>query len=129
MRVDGDSLVLTTDELACLKRLQAWQARIDKVLALFDPRGVLPRGRLGEARALFTALKRDLKAEYRRGGGPPQSPVTDAEATLYQPTIHEAFVSLQAARSSAPPEKWVGALYDASTDFSNMIAQLRRESQ
>ena len=116
---------LTDDERGCVVRLEDWDARIERILGMFYPRGVLPRRDLAEARELYTALKRGLEAEYRDcANSRRHPPLNEAEKRWYARTIHQAFVHLR-ARTNAAPEKWLGSLHESQMDLSHVIFQMK----
>ncbi len=116
---------LTADERDCLDRLEAWDAKIEFLLGMYDPRGLLPRRDLPEARELYTALKRGLEAEHRDcANSRRHPPLTEAEERWYARTIHEAFVHLR-ARTNASSQKWLDSLYEARMDISHTIFKMK----
>ena len=94
---------LTTDERDCLTRLEAWDAKIEYILGLYDQHGRVPRDAAAE---LYTALKRDIEAEYRDcQNSRRRPPLTKAEEVWYTRTIHQACVRLQARTNASPTHR------------------------
>ena len=116
---------MTADERECLDRLSQWKNRIDALMAMYDrDRAFIPAVDIASARALYVSLKADLRAEHQRLSNSRRRPRNPAEDRWYTSTIHAALNALSAPTNSRP-EKWFSGLYDASTDFSHMLGQMR----
>lgn len=119
--------MLTADESDVLRRLEEWNKRVTALEEMFDKAGEVRSEHLADARQRYTDLKRDLEAEHKRMSKR-GAELNTAEQACYAPTVHEAYVHLDAA-INARPSAWLSSLYDARTDFEHMIWQLREAAQ
>jgi hypothetical protein len=107
---------MTQDEQDCFNKLQAWIARFDELMSLYErDRPFVPSAQVARARDLYAKLKADLDIEQRRLNNS-RLRHTEAERRWYATTLHSARGHLRAP-TNARPETWHSDLYNSRGDF------------
>jgi hypothetical protein len=121
------SAVLKSDEQSVCERLEAWELRFQRILALYNPDGSLPADLRPSVRAAYSALKLNVRAAFKVGDSDEgRAQMSDAEARFYHPAIRDAS-ALLVARAESPPEAWHRSLCDALTHISDAIVHLTEQ--
>jgi hypothetical protein len=117
--------MLTASERDCLVRLEIWREKIEGLLGMFTPTGILARKDVCSARERFASIKRDLETECHLGAHSVRTvPRTEAQQRYYYPALSDALSTLRIP-TNAVPEGWVSSLFQASLDLSRVIDELR----
>ena len=116
--------MLTPDERKVRERLEAWELRIQRVLAMYGKDRKLPLALRSDVRWLYARLKLTLRAEFEAGNRwKNRSRTTWAERRFYHPALHAASAHL-IARMEAGPEAWHRALCNALSAISDTVVLL-----
>jgi hypothetical protein len=116
--------MLTRDERNVRERLEAWELRIQRILAIYDRDGKVPLSARSEVRSLYGSLKLGLKAAFKAGdcwGG--LSQMNGAERRVYHPAIAAAS-ALLLARAESGPDAWYRSLCGALSAISDTVVLL-----
>ena len=117
--------MLRPDEESCRIRLEQWRDRLDAIMDLYPRSGLVSRRQLEEIRIAYSDLRLALQDEHHLLAGSHRlPPLTIAETQCYQPAVREAFMHL-VARTNDTAALIHSSLFDAYTDFEDMLAQLQ----
>jgi hypothetical protein len=117
--------MLTDDERIVLERLEEWELRIQRVLALFGAHGDILPGQAEHARDSYWNLKLDFRAASLIGeSAQDEAGVTEAERRFYYPAVRAASMRL-VARVEGEPKEWLSSLNDAGLEISEAIVRLQ----
>jgi hypothetical protein len=111
---------------SCLANLDALQAEIKAIEALFGDRQHLLGHDRQVAQALLATLKKRLRDEHGRMSTVKGRAALDpTEKAYYAPAVHEAITELSVKTNSVPDAKWLSELYAAAGDINYYASQLR----
>lgn len=121
--------MLTSDERSVRDRLEVWELRFQRILAMYNQDGTLPTEHRGTVRSMYSALKLNVRAAFKVGDSEEgRSLMSAAEAQFYHPAIRAASAHL-VARPESPPDAWHRSLCDALSDISDAIVHLNEQDQ
>jgi hypothetical protein len=116
--------MLTRDERAVREKLEAWELRIQRILALYTDNSTLADDRRPVVRSAYGDLKLGLRAAFKAGDcWEARSHMSDAERRFYQPAIEAASARL-VARPESGPGAWYESLCAALSHISDAIVDL-----
>jgi hypothetical protein len=116
--------MLTRDERNVRERLEAWELRIQRILAMYDGNGRVPEAARYEVESLCGALKLSLGAAFKAGDcWEGLSQMNRAERRFYHPAIRAASAHLL-ARAESRPDAWYQSLCDALSAISDAVVLL-----
>lgn len=116
--------MLTRDERNVRERLEAWELRIQRILAMYDGDRQVPLSARSEIESLYGALKLSLHAAFKAGDcWEGLSQMNRAERRFYHPAIRAASAHLL-ARAESAPDAWYQALCDALSAISDIVVLL-----
>ena len=122
-------MTLTSDERSVLERLEAWELRFQRILAMYAVDGTLATDQLASVRSMYSALQLSVRAAFKVGDSDEgRAQMSDAEARFYHPAIRAASAHL-VARSESPPDAWHRSLCDALGEISDAIVHLNEQGQ
>ena len=112
-----------------IQRMRSYSKRMTEIMDLIGDNQRLSPADKERIQGLYTSLKADLKADYKRGDTKRgQEEMTKIEKAYFHPAIHEAYCDLRAATNSHPiNSNWRSELYAAHFDIGHLLSQL--ESQ
>ena len=117
------------DERKVRERLEEWELRIQRVLALYDNEGSVPVDARPEVRAAYSALKVSLKAAVTAGDcWEGRAQMSSAERRFYYPAIQAASAHLVAGED-ARPEAWHRSLCNALSAISDAVVFLEERER
>jgi hypothetical protein len=121
--------MLTSDERSVCERLEAWELRFQRILALYDGEGTLPTELRANVRSMYSTLKLNLLTAFKVGDSDEgRAQMSDAEARFYHPAMRAASARL-VARAESPADAWYRSLCDALSDISDAIVHLNEQDQ
>jgi hypothetical protein len=116
--------MLTNDERNVRERLEAWELRIQRILAMYDRGDSLPLGLRSKVRSSYAGLKLSLEAAFEavdsRGG---RSRISAAERRFYFPALRSASAHLT-CRLDAGPDAWHRSMCSALLAISAAVVLL-----
>src|SRR5918999_126383 len=116
--------MLTNDERRVRERLETWELRIQRILAVYSKDGTLSSSGRQLVRSLYGDLKVSLRAAFKAGDSwEGRSQMNDAERRFYHPAIEAASAHL-VARPESSPEAWRHSLCDALSQISDAVVLL-----
>jgi hypothetical protein len=116
--------VLTNDERNVRERLEAWELRIQRILAMYAADGSLPISRRSKVRSSYAGLKLSLTGIFEPGGSREgRSRMRAAERRFYFPAVRAASAHLT-SRLDAGPDAWHRSLCNALLAISDAVVRL-----
>jgi hypothetical protein len=116
--------LLTRDERKVRERLEAWELRMQRILAMYDRERVIPLAARSDVRSQYGALRFALRTASKAGDcWAALSQMTRAERRYYQPAIHAACAHL-VARAESGPDAWYQSLCRALSAISDAVVLL-----
>jgi hypothetical protein len=114
----------TREQRNVRERLEQWELRIQRLLALYGSDRKLPVALRAEVRWQYARLKLSLRAEFEAGNRwRNRSQTTWAERHFYHPALHAASAHL-IGRIEAGPDAWHRALCNALSAISDAVVLL-----
>jgi hypothetical protein len=111
---------------SCLAKLDALQAEIKSIEALFGDRQYLLGHDRQVAQTLLAKLKKRLRDEHRHMSTVSgRAALNPTEKAYYAPAVHGAIAEFSVKTNSAPGAKWLSELYAAAGDINYYASQLR----
>lgn len=121
--------MLTNDERAVCARLEEWELRIQRILAMYEEDGTVAIELRPAVRSAYATLKLNLRAAFKLGDSREgRSHMSDAERRFYHPAMHAASAHL-VARLEASPHAWHQSLCGALAAISDAIVHLNERDQ
>lgn len=115
----------TSDE--CRKALESYAAEIEDLMKLADGAGTMLPTKIEGARIQLRNLKDCLRRDHQlRGTKDGRAMMTQVEATIFAPAIHQVLADLQVSVSSHPSRQWLSELYGVQITIKNALAELRQ---
>ena len=116
--------MLTPDEREVRERLEAWELRIQCILAVYDQDRPAPGPTRSHVGSMYAALQLSLRAAFKAGNcWEGLSQMTRAERRFYHPAIRAASAQLVADGESGP-DAWHQSLCDALLAISATVVRL-----
>ena len=117
------SIGLNADE--CRKALESYAAEIEELMELVDGADSMSHAQIEEARNQLKNLKeclgRDHKLRDKRRG---REQMTQVEASIFAPAVHQALVDLHISAGSRPSGQWFSELYGIQITIKHALGQL-----
>ena len=116
--------MLTRDERNVRERLEAWELRIQRILAMYDGDRTVPLSARSEVASLYGALRLSLHAAFKAGDcWEGLSQMNRAERRFYHPAIRAASAHVL-ARAESGPHACYQSLCDALSAISDTVVLL-----
>lgn len=111
---------------AAIDAMRAFENRCNEISARIGEKKRLEPYERSELEQLYKALKSDLGAAAKCGTLSGRREIqTRIESAFYDPAVRKAHIALRPATNSNPlTSKWVGALWEAGSEFSYFLHQM-----
>lgn len=111
----------------CRNALESYAAEIDELMALVNDAATMTPAKVEEARTQLSNLKSCLKQDYkRRDTNDGRAKMTEVEAAIFAPAVHQAFADLHVPVNSRPSEQWFSELYGIQINIHHALDSLTR---
>ena len=121
--------MLTSDERSVRERLEEWELRFLRILAVYNGDGTLADDQRASVRTMYSALKLNVRTAFKVGDSDEgRAQMSDAETRFYHPALRAASALLVAGPESHP-DAWHRSLCDALSEISDAIVLLNEQDQ
>jgi hypothetical protein len=109
----------------CRKGLESYSAEIEELMELVKDSALLTPAQIDEARAQLANLKSCLKRDYKlRDTIEGRAKMSEVEAAIYTPAVHQAFADLSISVNSRPGNEWFSELYGIQITIRDALTSL-----